>query len=136
MTAILITFLHEKSYDNLAKRCSVVSECQQSARKGLSLADVLDSSDDEEPPSPPPRPAHMGGGDLEESKPQVGVETGSESLNAVEGGNEKTVPLSDSGSGKEACTMVNGNEGKVESVDPSADTKGQAAPSEEPYDIN
>ena len=126
MTVILITFLHGKPYSNLAQRCSVLSEAQLSARKGLSLADILDSSDDEDPPSPPPRPPHMmSGSDQEGSKPPVKVESGSESLASTEGEKEKGM-------------MMNGSEGQVESADPtpSTDGKGQTSASMPPYDIN
>lgn len=125
MTVILITFLHGKTYDSLSQRCKVLSDAQQSARKGLSLADVLDSSDEEEPPSPPPRPPHMLGSVQEGSKPPVKFETGDKNLNTVEKEKQNV--------------MVNGSEGQTESVDPAPSTdgsKGQATTSELSHDIN
>ena len=61
MTVILIVFLHGKSYEELATKCKKVSEAQEEARRGLSLADILADSDDEEEPPLPPRPAGFTG---------------------------------------------------------------------------
>ena len=56
MTAILITFLHNKPYAALIDRCSSVSDTQLQARKGLTLEDILNDSDDEDAPPLPSRP--------------------------------------------------------------------------------
>ena len=126
MTVILITFLHGKPYTDLVQRCKVLSEAQQSARKGLSLADILDSSDDEDPPTPPPRPPHMLSPNQEGIKPPERVETDNESLTRVESEKEKE------------GVMVNGSDSKAESVSAasSTDGKGQTTASELSNDIN
>lgn len=126
MTVILIAFLHGKPYADLVQRCRVLSEAQQSARKGLSLADILDSSDDEDPPSPPPRPPHMLSPGQEGNKPPDRVETDNECLTRVEVEKEKE------------GVIVNGSDSKVEPVSPSSSTdgKGQITASELSNDIN
>lgn len=126
MTVILVTFLHGKPYADLVQRCRVLSEAQQSARKGLSLADILDSSDDEDPPTPPPRPPHMLSPNQEGIKPPEREENDNESLTRVEDEKEKE------------GVIVNGGDSKAESVSPasSTDSKGQTAASELSNDIN
>jgi protein phosphatase 2C family protein 2/3 len=119
MTVILIVFLHGKPYAELVSKCAKVSQAQEEARRGLTLADILaDSDDEEDPPELPPRP------------PGFGEDPSSSTSN------ESTDQPDTDNKALEEEVKENGEEKTEEKSSETKSNKSEQTPEERPEDIN